>query len=145
MNKKAIVGIFMSILMAGLVGCAGSSDAQAGDDLKPVIYLYPQEDNTEISVSLDYNGNLVDLIPEFNADKTWNVTANKDGKITFEGQTYDYTWLGQTYTIDYGDCAKGVMPAKKMFPANGSNYLMPIPRPEITKSEGSIIQNPGYN
>jgi hypothetical protein len=62
-----------------------------------------------------------------------------------EGQTYDYTWLGQTYTIDYGDCAKGVMPAKKMFPANGSNYLMPIPRPEITKSEGSIIQNPGYN
>lgn len=61
-----------------------------------------------------------------------------------EGQTYDYTWLGKTYKIDYGDCAKGVMPAKKYFPEDGRNYLMPIPRPEITKSEGSIEQNPFY-
>ena len=62
-----------------------------------------------------------------------------------EGQTYDYTWLGKTYKIDYGDCRKGVMPAKKYFPEDGRNYLMPIPRPEITKSKGSIEQNPGYN
>ena len=111
MNKKAIVGIFLSIVMTVVVGCTGGSHEQEGQDLKPVIYLYPTEDNAEISVSLDYNGNLVDLIPEFNADKTWNVTANKDGKITFEGKTYDYLfWEGDPdYSYDFysGFCVKG--------------------------------------
>jgi hypothetical protein len=114
MNKKAIVGIFLSIMMTAIVGCTGAgahNGAQEGQDLKPVIYLYPLEDNTEISVSLDYNGNLVDLIPEFNADKTWNVTANRDGKITFEGKTYDYLfWEGDpNYSYDFysGFCVKG--------------------------------------
>ncbi len=73
-------------------------------------------------------------------------TASPNNNYVFynEGQTYDYTWLGKTYKIDYGDCAKGVMPSKKYFPEDGRNYLMPIPRPEITKSEGSIEQNPFY-
>ena len=43
-----------------------------------------------------------------------------------------------------GDCAKGVMPAKKYFPEDGRNYLMPIPQPEIDKTEGRVLQNPGY-
>nr|WP_297766665.1 hypothetical protein [uncultured Butyrivibrio sp.] len=123
MKRRSIVGMILIALLMGLVGCTsagsnstdrtvgtGGSPADSGD-LKPVIYLYPLEDNTEISVRLDYDGNLVDLIPEFNAENTWNVTANRDGKITFEGQTYDYLfWEGDpNYSYDFysGFCVKG--------------------------------------
>ena len=114
MIKKNIVGMILTVAMFGLtcVGCNGAGGyANDSGDLKPVIYLYPMEDNTEISVSLDYNGNLVELIPEYNAENTWNVTANKDGQITFEGQNYDYLfWEGDpSYSYDFysGFCVKG--------------------------------------
>ena len=123
MGKKSIVGIFLAgVLMLGVgvtafaanvanVPQKPSDNCEVGLDLKPVIYLYPTEDNTEISVSLDYDGNLVDLIPEFNAENTWNVTANTDGKITFEGQQYDYLfWEGDpnfSYDFFSGFCVAG--------------------------------------
>ena len=52
--------------------------------------------------------------------------------------------IGKTYKIDYGDCPLGMSPTQKYFPEDGRNYLMPIPRNEITKSKGTIEQNPGY-
>lgn len=55
-----------------------------------------------------------------------------------------YKWLGKEYTIDYGDCILNQNPTPRYFPEDGRNYLMPIPRNEITKSEGKLIQNPGY-
>ena len=66
MGKKSIVGIFLAgVLMLGVGVTAFAANVAnvpqkpsdkciAGRDLKPVIYLYPTEDNTEISVSLDY-------------------------------------------------------------------------------------------
>ena len=114
MRKKSIVGIVMTMALMAVVGCSGgtvSNHTPEGVDLKPVIYLYPQEDGSEISVSLDYNGDITDLIPEFNAENTWNVTANRDGKITFEGQEYDYLfWEGVPrfeYDFYTGYCVKG--------------------------------------
>ena len=56
-----------------------------------------------------------------------------------------YKWLGKEYTIDYGDCILNQNPTPRYFPESGRNYLMPIPRNEITKSEGKLEQNPGYN
>ena len=56
-----------------------------------------------------------------------------------------YKWLGKEYTIDYGDCVLNQNPTPRYFPEDGRNYLMPIPRNEITKSEGRLQQNPGYN
>lgn len=56
-----------------------------------------------------------------------------------------YKWLGKEYTIDYGDCILNANPTPKYFPEDGRNYLMPIPRNEITKSRGTIVQNPNYN
>ena len=56
-----------------------------------------------------------------------------------------YTWLGKQYTIDYGDCILNQNPTPRYFPEDGRNYLMPIPRNEITKSEGKLLQNPGYH
>ena len=121
MRRKSIALILLTLLVASVMGCGTTSspktehstdnDTNTDVELKPVIYLYPTEDNTEISVSLDYDGNLVELIPEFNAENTWNVTANTDGRITFEGQTYDYLfWEGDpNYSYDFfsGFCVKG--------------------------------------
>ncbi len=110
MRRKSIVGTLLIAIMMMAVGC-GSKACPEGVELKPVIYLYPTEDNTEISVSLDYDGNLVEVLPEFNAENTWNVTANKDGQINFEGQTYEYLfWEGDpNYSYDFysGFCVAG--------------------------------------
>lgn len=112
MKNRSIVGILMTAVLIATAGFnAGTIGACTGADLKPVVYLYPTEDATEISVSLDYNGDITDLIPEFNAENTWNVTANTDGKITFEGQEYNYLfWEGvPKYEYDFftGYCVKG--------------------------------------
>lgn len=116
MRKNSIVGMLLSIALVSVVvctstACNGTQEVQEGVDLKPVIYLYPQEDGTPISVSLDYDGELTELIPEFNAENTWNVTANSDGRITFEGQEYDYLfWEGVPrfeYDFFTGYCVKG--------------------------------------
>jgi len=81
------------------------------------------------------------------AEKEAYVSANAEYGITFP-TVVEYTWLGKTYKVDYGDCILTFSPTQKYFPKVGDeypNYLMPIPRNEITKSEGSIEQNPGYN
>ena len=95
-------------------------------------------------VMLLKSGSKMDTV--YRMPRIYDATSPNNNMVYYNAdQVYEYTWLGKTYKIDYGDCAKGVMPSPKMFPADGRNYLMPIPRPEITKSEGSIKQNPGYN
>ena len=115
MRMKGFVGLVLATTLLFTTGVSGfAADRRIlskNADLKPVIYLYPQEDGQEISVSLDYNGDLTELIPEFNAENTWNVTATKDGTITFEGKEYDYLfWEGVPkfeYDFFTGYCVKG--------------------------------------
>lgn len=114
MKKKCMVGILLTAMLLTAVGCSGretAGEVEESVDLKPVIYLYPQEDGQKVSVSLDYNGDITELIPEFNAENTWNVTADKDGTITFEGTEYDYLfWEGVPkfeYDFFTGYCIKG--------------------------------------
>lgn len=79
-----------------------------------------------------------------NTSRAAYITGNKGSDINY---IQTYSWLGTTYKIDYGDCMLNICATQKKFPlSNGvySNYLMPIPRNEITKSGGSIEQNPGY-
>jgi len=64
---------------------------------KPVIYLYPENDNTEVTVDLDLNGKFTAVYPEFtNSDEdVWNVVANKDGTIKLNNREYNYLyWEG---------------------------------------------------
>ena len=80
-----------------------------GVDYKPVIYLYPEVE-TEVSVKLDYNGNLVCTYPAYKDG--WTVTAAPDGTLTdANGQTYNYLyWEGETYAqydLSKGFCVKG--------------------------------------
>lgn len=72
---------------------------------KPVIYLYPEEE-TEVSVTLDYNGRLDFTYPEYNGG--WSVTAYPDGRIVnhADGQEYSYLfWEG--VNADNYDFSKG--------------------------------------
>lgn len=88
--------------------------------------------------------------PNTEASKTYKYAAVTPAGDR-DGQPIDYIieekWLGKTYKLDYGDCPLNVSPTPKYFPKRGNvypNYLMPIPRSEITKSHGQIEQNPGY-
>lgn len=73
--------------------------------------------------------------------------SDSDGAIQVNGSSIKYSWLGKDYWVDYGDCCLTVSPTQKHFrKVNGEwpNYLMPIPANEITKANGTLVQNPGY-
>lgn len=77
--------------------------------MKPVIYLYPEE-KTEVSVELDYNGELTVTYPEYN--NGWTVTAEPDGTLfDSDGLEYSYLfWEGESdtvYDFSEGFCVKG--------------------------------------
>ena len=77
--KKAICLI---VLFACLVVAAVYYRQENHPELapeKPVIYLYP-ETETEVSVKLDFNGQLTSTYPQY-ADG-WTVTAKPDGTLT---------------------------------------------------------------
>ena len=78
-------------------------------DAKPVIYLYPEEE-TEICLRLDYDGELTCTYPAYGDG--WTVTAAPDGTLRDEsGQTYNYLyWEGVTqaeYDFSKGFCVPG--------------------------------------
>lgn len=52
---------------------------EMGMDEKPVIYLYPEEE-TEVSVKLDYKGELATTYPAY--ENGWTVLARPDGTLT---------------------------------------------------------------
>ena len=63
------------------------------ETLKPVIYLYPEEP-TEVSVKLEYDGELTCTYPKYQGG--WNVTAYPNGLLTDDhGKEYNYLyWEG---------------------------------------------------
>ncbi len=76
---------------------------------KPVIYLYPEEE-TSVSVQLDFDGELTCTYPEYN--NGWNVTAEPDGTLYDENgnEYYCLYWEGEGgYNLDFseGFCVKG--------------------------------------
>ena len=66
--------------------------------LKPVIYLYPEE-NMDISVQLNIkNSQFSTIYPKFNEKNTWNVRAKPNGDILINGRTYPYLfWEADSY------------------------------------------------
>lgn len=77
---------------------------------KPIIYLYPEE-TTDVTVELEYNGDLTVTYPSYN--NGWKVTAQPDGTLTnhADGKEYSYLfWEGEGYgEMDFskGFCVKG--------------------------------------
>lgn len=77
---------------------------------KPVIYLYPEEDNTAVEVTLELtDAELTCTYPVY--DEGWSVVADKDGLIKSDGKEYNYLyWEGKnsgTYSMEQGFCIKG--------------------------------------
>jgi hypothetical protein len=69
---------------------------------------------------------------------TWPIAPKAENQ-----RVYKYTWLGKDYFVDFGDCHHKFGSTNKRFLKDRS-YLLPIGTLEIEKSEGTIIQNPGY-
>ena len=108
--KKLFAIILALVMTLSLAACTGIWDTGGSHtSAKPVIYLYPEEE-TEITVTLDYDGELTCVYPEYNDG--WTVTAAPDGTLTDEaGQTYRYLyWEGEADTefdLSRGFCVPG--------------------------------------
>ena len=98
--KRLFAGTLTAMLALSLTACG----PQEQGDAKPVIYLYPEQETT-VSVSLDYAGTLTATYPAY--EDGWTVTAEPDGTLYDEnGDEYSYLlWEGENNT-DY-DFSKG--------------------------------------
>lgn len=107
--KKVTTLILLVLVLLGvLVAC--QQDINDTEDLKPMVYLYPEHEQ-RVTVSLDYNGRLTHVYPQFAEKTTWRVTAKPDGTILCNNREYyALFWEGvkeKTYTMDEGFCVKG--------------------------------------
>ena len=103
--KRLLAGTLAAALAFGLAGCV--SDEECAE--KPVIYLYPEQETT-VSVSLDYAGTLTATYPAY--ENGWTVTAEPDGTLYDEnGDEYSYLfWEGEDktdYDFSTGFCVAG--------------------------------------
>lgn len=106
--KKLLAGTLTAALVLGLTGCAEPSSDESLTE-KPVIYLYPEQETT-VSVSLDYAGTLTATYPAY--ENGWRVTAEPDGTLYDEnGDEYSYLfWEGENktdYDFSTGFCVAG--------------------------------------
>lgn len=104
--KKSLTILAAAVLLLGLLsGC----DTSPRDE-KPVIYLYPEQE-TEVSVTLDYSGRLTSTYPAYGDG--WHVLARPDGTLTDPDtgrQYYCLFWEGVNdveYDLSTGFCVAG--------------------------------------
>ena len=111
MKRTALFLALLTLALTLLPGCTPPEEDPAALDAKPVIYLYPEAE-TEVTVSLDYGGELTCVYPAFDGGTSWSVTAAPDGTLTdAAGQTYNYLyWEGVSdaeYDFSEGFCVPG--------------------------------------
>jgi len=87
-----------------------------------------------VAVGLDYHP--VTKM-SYHRDKYNHTYSKSERSLVFE-----YKWLGKTYRIDYGDCLTGLAPTEKAW--DDKMYLQPIPSTEMERTNGQLVQNPGY-
>lgn len=83
--KSTLSLILLSFSTLFFFGCS-----EYGADGKPVIYLYPTEEET-INVKLDYDGELTATYPTYNDG--WTVKAKPDGTLTNLEDNKEYSYL----------------------------------------------------
>ena len=108
MKKRCILLAGLMLLSIVLPGCTPENLFEA-TTAKPVIYLYPEEE-TEVTVRLDYDGDLTTTYPAYEGG--WTVTAAPDGTLTdAEGREYYCLfWEGLSswdYDFSQGFCVRG--------------------------------------
>ena len=77
----AIIGATLLFAASGVLNIVHS--------FKPIIYIYPEEDNMPVTVSLSKPENLTCSYPKYK-DDGWEVIANKDGTIREIGKEREY-------------------------------------------------------
>ena len=107
---KKILILFLTLAALVLPGCTQENEP-SGYDAKPVIYLYPEEE-TSVTVRLDYDGELTCTYPAVSEEGTWTVTAAPDGTLTGEDgrEYYCLFWEGTPsweYDLSTGFCVRG--------------------------------------
>lgn len=110
--KKALILMLALTMTAAFAGCEPvEPEVPRNEELlcsKPVIYLYP-ETVTEVSVSLDYAGELTCTYPAY--ENGWTVIASPDGTLQCGEMTYSYLyWEGVSdtaYDFSEGFCVRG--------------------------------------
>ena len=108
MRKLVPLTLAACLLAASLTGCSAPDRGPAAE--KPVIYLYPEEE-TKVSVTLDFDGELTSTYPAYGDN--WTVDASPDGTLTDPTtgrQYYCLFWEGvsQTeYDFSTGFCIAG--------------------------------------
>ena len=140
MNKKCLTMLVVLPLLMAMTGCVELADESqmaakpviylypeaSGEeqmDAKPVIYLYPEENGEkpvdakpensgamEVTVELDYKGELTCTYPEY--DNGWQVIAKPDGTLINkkDGKEYSYLFWEGTDDIAY-DMTEGFVVA----------------------------------
>lgn len=88
---------------------AGTLQLEPGMAYKPVLYLYPEQEQ-DVAVKLMPKGGFTCTYPAY--EDGWQVTASPDGTLTDKkGQTYNYLyWEGRTgadYDLSRGFCVRG--------------------------------------
>ena len=111
MKKWLLLLLALTLLGAGLAGCAKNVHVDgAVAPAKPVIYLYPER-KTQVSVTLDFDGELTSTYPAYG--EGWTVDASPDGTLTdpLTGREYYCLfWEGETdteYDFSTGFCVAG--------------------------------------
>lgn len=103
---KKLIPLFLSLAcILVLAGCGGQTEK------KPVIYLYPEEE-TQVSVKLDYQGRLTATYPDYK--NGWTVIAQPDGTLTDPNtgrEFYCLFWEGMSNT-EYDLSTGFVVPGK---------------------------------
>ena len=69
--KRLLTLSLAALLAAGLTAC-GAAEERGVPAAKPVLYLYPEEE-TEVTVTLDFDGTLTSTYPDYGDG--WTVTA----------------------------------------------------------------------
>lgn len=100
---------FTCFIIALVMALNFAACSQEANDEKPVIYLYPEQEET-VSVELSYDGKLTCTYPEYK--NGWKVTAFPNGQILDErGTSYNYLyWEGEKlsgYDFSEGFCIAG--------------------------------------
>lgn len=109
-NRNRVLALLLALAcICSLAACQEVQEEQYDTAAKPVIYLYPEEE-TQVTVQLDYAGELTCTYPAY--QDGWTVTASPDGTLTDnQGQTYNYLyWEGKDnveYDFSQGFCVAG--------------------------------------
>ena len=92
-----IILIILICVFCFLLFLSFSESITIQEAAKPIIYIYPDEEEMDLTISLGYPEKITCIYPMQNADNMWNITAKKDGTIIDKStgkKYYSLYWEG---------------------------------------------------